>query len=232
VKQKDQKELAKNALREWVSAGTSDPSEGKARDDTEESREPPPPSPAPGNGKSPRSAAVATVKEWFSSETEEIADPVESRRQTTGHHRQIGQHSRDKIESYRQPQHGSAIRNSIPKQSNEQAQAQAHRSRQHQHQPTKSSSTDEKNYNSLLNQSKSAPRSKSNAVLARRDMAARQSPSGEYNSNSSSHSSSFVRTKTPLPERSATDEFKEGPETARFKMPHHVERILDKIENR
>ena len=78
LKQKDQKELAKNALREWVSAGTSDPSEGKARDDTEESREPPPPSPAPGNGPSPRSAAVATVKEWFSSETEEIADPVES----------------------------------------------------------------------------------------------------------------------------------------------------------
>jgi hypothetical protein len=201
-KRKDQKELAKNALREWVSAGASDPSEGNLRDDTEEMRDPPPPTPTRGNGPSPRSAAVATVKEWFSSETQEIAEPVESRRQTTGGHRQAGQNSRDKIESYRQPQHGfasttpSAIRNPVPKHSNEQQAQRFH------HQPT-SSSTNDKNNNSLLNRSKSAPRS--NAVLARRDMASRQSaPSGDYNSNSRSNSSSFVRPKTPLPERSAT----------------------------
>jgi hypothetical protein len=148
AKRKEQRRLAKNAVRDWVAAGTTtDPHHQQVRDDIEERREQPPalstksshPSP------SPRSAAVANVKEWFSSEANEL------QQQDDDHH-----HQNRKEISYR------------------------HQKQQQQQQQEQVSAQ------SLLNRSKSAPRT--SAVLAR---------SAQDQSRSRSNS---IRPKSPGPE--------------------------------
>lgn len=179
----DQKELAKSALREWVSTGTLD---NEARNDADETREPPPSS-SPPPAKSPRSAAVGSVKEWFSSEADDIGGLASRSQLIAGHRRQTGQQSSDKKESYWHP-HLSSSPSSFQNQN-----------AQRSHQPAA---------NSLLRQSKST--SRPSALLARRDIATPQSSKGDHNSISisisHSHSSRYTRPKTPPPEQPQTQE--------------------------
>ena len=161
----DEQNLAKTAVREWVSAG----SQGHARDnlnvltdmDHQQDYKPmdhqqdynPPTSP------SPKSAAVAKVKEWFSGERDHTEE--EPRRSSNGG-------KRDKVENYvtgpdKQRSPYGRPSGGAPSRS------QDHALHSHNDPSPKQ--------NSLLGRSKSAPRQKS--VLSRRDVASRHSSDAE-----------------------------------------------------
>ena len=155
-KDTERKELAKTAVREWVSTGSS--VQTNEQSIAEEERDPPPTRRCP----SPKSAAVATVKEWFSSETSQFTDHQNGGEEIRRSGAQASGPNRDKVENYRKqnitrPNAGQAsIRNQNPRYTND---------------------TREKNQHpSLLNRSKSAPRQ--SQVLARRETSSRQIPGG------------------------------------------------------
>jgi hypothetical protein len=143
----DEQELAKTAVREWVSAG----SQGHARENlnvsTDMDQEQYFKSPT-----SPKSAAVAKVKEWFSGERDQTEE--EPRRSSKGG-------KRDKVENYRtspDKQRSSYDRSS--------GGAPSSRSQDH---ALHSKDVPNPNQNSLLRRSKSV--SRQNSVLSRREVA-------------------------------------------------------------
>jgi hypothetical protein len=159
----DEQDLAKAAAREWVSAGT----QGYARDilkvstdmDQEQDFK-------PLISPSPKSAAVAKVKEWFSGERDHTEE--ESRRHSKGGKRDKADNYIAGLDQQRSP-YGRPS-GGTPSRSQDHA--------------LRSNDVPSPKQSSLLGRSKSAPRQKS--VLSRREVASRHSSDAERSRQSPS----------------------------------------------
>jgi hypothetical protein len=188
----NEQELAKTAVREWVSAG----SQGNARNnlnistgmDQEQDFK-------SLTSPSPKSAAVATVKEWFSGERDHTEE--EPRRSSKGG-------KRDKVEKYRpDPANQRPAANQRSPYDRSSGAGAPSRSQDY---ALHSNDDLSPKQSSLLRRSKSAPRQKS--VLSRREVAAihssdpersRQSPSPTQDLHQPQHSQSYSTSSRTTP---------------------------------